>query len=315
MLSQRRNCLLGKGEPRRQGRAIHQASEEHGLDRIRRQLEMIRFRRREVPFIKRHQGKQKQGLPTLHRIRSRSQFFYRGSLTGPAPIPKSLQNQRVAKAGFEPKLEVPGEQRLCARTVSRHPRRIRAFPQRLSAQELDIEIGDILEAHLEQSIKASPSTPTPIRALITSAKASGAYVIGTATLDRELKRVLLKFTKLRLRSGQVYSLIATGLSANGQIGMEGDYHSETGLFLVAEFAAATATGIADASVNRQQNALGNWTQEPSMGNHLKQGAVSALSNTTKRLSETAASAPEWTLTQANQEIKIIIEEVPTEATL
>jgi len=178
-----------------------------------------------------------------------------------------------------------------------------------------IEIGDILEAHLEQSIKASPSTPTPIRALITSAKASGAYVIGTATLDRELKRVLLKFTKLRLRSGQVYSLIATGLSANGQIGMEGDYHSETGLFLVAEFAAATATGIADASVNRQQNALGNWTQEPSMGNHLKQGAVSALSNTTKRLSETAASAPEWTLTQANQEIKIIIEEVPTEATL
>jgi hypothetical protein len=188
-------------------------------------------------------------------------------------------------------------------------------PPASSPKLRSVEVGDILEALLEQSIKASPSTPTPVRALVTSSKAPGAYVIGTATLDKELKRVLLKFTKLRLRSGEVYSLAATGLSQNGQVGMEGEYHSETGLFMAAEFAAATATGIADASVNRQQNAFGNWTQDPSIGNHLKQGAVSALSNTTKRLSESAATAPEWTQTEANQEIKIIVEEVPTEAGL
>jgi hypothetical protein len=182
-------------------------------------------------------------------------------------------------------------------------------PESNSAPRLEgVGIGDVFRALLSQSIKASPSVPSPVRAFLLTGPLKGSMMVGLATLDQELKRVLLKFTKLRTTSGGLYSVSASGLSLNGRVGLEGDYHSETGKFFLAELASSTAAAIADSTIQRQQNQLGGWVQEPTLANHFKQGAVSALTKSTSRLADTARSAPEWTEVDGHQEIQIIVEE-------
>jgi hypothetical protein len=173
--------------------------------------------------------------------------------------------------------------------------------------------GDILVASLEQSIKASASVPTPIRARVESGTFRKSIVLGTATLDRELKRILLTFDRLRLESSEIsYALKATGLAPNGQVGLEGDHHTQEGTYFAGEILAATAAGYADATTQRTQNVMSGYQIEPSVQNATKQGAVTALSKTADRLAERSRNAPEYTEIEAGREIQIIIQEVPTE---
>ena len=173
--------------------------------------------------------------------------------------------------------------------------------------------GDILNASLEQSIKASASVPTPIRATIESGKFRHATLLGTATLDRELKRILLTFDRLRLAGSEIsYALKATGLAPNGQVGLEGDHHTEAGTYFAGEILAATAAGYADATTQRSQNMMGGYQIEPSVQNATKQGAVTALSKTADRLAEQSRNAPEYTEIEAGREIQIIVQETPME---
>jgi hypothetical protein len=176
-----------------------------------------------------------------------------------------------------------------------------------------LRAGDILAAELEQSIKASPSVPTPIRARITAGRFIGAVVLGAATLDRELKRVLLSFDHLRLSGSDTgYQLKATGLALNGQVGLEGEHHAEEGSYLLAELGAATAAGYADATTSRSPSILGGYQTEPSAANAVKQGAVQALSKTADRFAERVRSAPEYTEIEGGRAIQIIIETAPME---
>jgi hypothetical protein len=174
--------------------------------------------------------------------------------------------------------------------------------------------GDVLHAELEQSIKASPSVPTPVRARVTRGRFEGAFVLGTATFDRELKRILFTFERLRLRGDDTtYALKATGLAPSGQVGLEGDHRTQEGLYFAGEIVAATAAGFADATTQRTQTALGTYHTEPTLANAGKQGAVQALSKTAERFAERARTAPEYTEIEAGREIQIIVESSPTEA--
>ncbi|MGK5087915.1 TrbI/VirB10 family protein [Bdellovibrionota bacterium FG-2] len=176
-----------------------------------------------------------------------------------------------------------------------------------------LRAGDILVAEIEQSIKASPSVPTPIRARITQGRFRNTFVLGSATFDRELKRVLLVFDKLRLPGAeQSYQLKATGLALSGQVGLEGEHHTDEGVYFAAEVLTTTAAGYADATTSRNQNALGTYQTEPSLSNATKQGAVSALSKSAERFAERARSAPEYTEIEGGRAIQIIIETNPTE---
>jgi hypothetical protein len=140
----------------------------------------------------------------------------------------------------------------------------------------------------------------------------GAIFVGEATLDRELKRVLLGFSKIRTASGSVYSLQAQALSTSGQVGLVGEHHSETGMFFLAEMASATAAGIADSTINRTQTAFGTFVQEPSLSTSAKQGAATALARTSDRLAEKVRSVPESTTTNPFQEIRSLIQDAPKE---
>lgn len=183
----------------------------------------------------------------------------------------------------------------------------------VGAKLTGLKSGDIIRAAVEQSIKASPSVDTPIRAMILSGPYKGGFLLGRAFLEPELKRVLLEFVKLRLPGrDQVFRLKASGLSLVGQVGLEGRYEHHAGIFFVGEVATAAVAGFADASTQRSLNLAGNYVQAPTIANSAKQGAVSALSKTAERFADKARSAPEFTEINPYQEIQIIIEEDPTE---
>lgn len=177
-----------------------------------------------------------------------------------------------------------------------------------------IKPGDVVRAVVEQEIVASPSVPTPVRAIAVSGVFLGAIFSGEAILDRELKRILFNFTRLRIKDrSEVYSLKAAGLSQSGSIGLEGEYVSQTGKFFIDELASAVAAGLVDSTINRNQTALGSYVQEPSLANAGKVAAVTALSKTTERMAENVRNAPEYTKTPGYQEIQIIIQDDPTES--
>jgi len=176
-----------------------------------------------------------------------------------------------------------------------------------------VRAGDVLLGVLEQSVKASPSVPTPIRVRITAGKLRGAIVLGAATLDRELKRILLLFERLRMPGNETaYALRATGLAPSGQVGLEGDHHTQEGTYFAGEILAAAAAGYADATTQRTQTLTGGYQIEPSVGSAAKQGAVTALSKTADRFAERSRTAPEYTEIEAGREVQIIIQETPTE---
>lgn len=177
-----------------------------------------------------------------------------------------------------------------------------------------LKSGDIVWAVVDQEIVASPTVPTPIRAQAIGGAFRGGFFLGEAILDRELKRVLFSFTKLRFKDiPAVYSLKASGLSPRGSVGLEGEYVSQAGKFLIAELASAGAAGFMDSTIQRNQNAFGNYVQAPSLTNSGKTAAAAALSKTTEQMAESVRSAPEYTQTQGYQEIQIIIQEDPVES--
>lgn len=185
--------------------------------------------------------------------------------------------------------------------------------QAVGAKLPGLRSGDLLQAVIEQSIKASPSVPTPIRAMIIRGPFKGSFLLGTATLDRELKRVLIEFTQLRRpNTDQLYRTKATGLSMIGQVGLEGAYESQAGKFFIGEFAAGIAGGFADATTQRNVTPFGTYATEPSLANAGKQAGVNALSRSADRFAEGARSAPEWTELTSYQEIQVLIESDPTE---
>ena len=111
-----------------------------------------------------------------------------------------------------------------------------------------------------------------------------------------------------------YALKATGLAASGQVGLEGDYHTQEGLFFAAEILTAGAAGYADATTQRNQTLLGTYQTAPTLANASKQGAVTALSKSAERFAERERTAPEYTEIEGGREIQIILEASPTEST-
>jgi hypothetical protein len=171
-----------------------------------------------------------------------------------------------------------------------------------------INIGDILYASIEQEIVASPGVPTPVRAFILSEKGKGSFILGEAILDRELKRILITFNRYRDKNLKIYEFKAIALSMSGSIGLIGEYHTQAGKFFIGELASIAAAGFVDSTIQRQQTQVGGYVQEPSLSNSTKNAAVQALSRTADRMAENSRNAPEYTVSQSHQLIKVIVTE-------
>lgn len=175
----------------------------------------------------------------------------------------------------------------------------------------DLNSGDVVEALITESLIAFSEAKAPIRALITSGKLKGSILIGEATLEKNSKRILLDFKKLKTKNGsQLWSLLASGLDVKGILGIEGKLISSEEKYFAAEFLAAGAAGYADATIGRSQNALGNYVEEPGVGTVTKKALSSALSRTADRFSEKLKSVPEYALLEGPFYFKILVIEQP-----
>ena len=174
-----------------------------------------------------------------------------------------------------------------------------------------IPMGDIIKADIKESVIAFPDGKAPVRAIVSKGPLKGSVFLGEATLEKNSKRILIEFKKLRaVRSDDDYQLIGSVLDPVGVLGLEGMYVSQEKKYFVGELVAAGAAGYADATINRNQNAYGNYVDAPTVDTASKKALGSALSKTAERFGERIKSAPEYSILEGPLEIQILIQEQP-----
>lgn len=174
-----------------------------------------------------------------------------------------------------------------------------------------LRIGDVIRAEIPESLIAFPDSKVPVRAKVTSGEVKGGIFLGEATLEKNSKRILIEFKRVRLtRGNEDYQLSASVLGPRGVLGIEGKYNSQEPKFFAVEFLAAGAAGYADASIQRSQNVYGNYVEAPTADTVSKKALTSALSKTAERFAEKIRSTPEYSVLEGPIEIQILITEQP-----
>lgn len=174
-----------------------------------------------------------------------------------------------------------------------------------------ILLGEVVKADILESLIAFADSKAPIRAKISSGKLKGSIILGEATLEKNSKRILITFNRLRtFQNSTIWQLNAQALDSDGILGIEGEYISGEAKYFGAEFLAAAAAGYADATVIRETTALGGYVEKPGADTYTKKALASALSKTTDRFSEKFKSAPEYSVLKGPFEIQVVLIEQP-----
>lgn len=177
--------------------------------------------------------------------------------------------------------------------------------ERIGLKFKGLRVGEVLTAEITEEVTVYPESKTPVRAVVTAGRLKDALLVGEATLEKNSKKVLINFKQFRLAKGEeLYQLAGYSL-------IEGEYHSNEKKFFLAEFLSAAAAGVADASINRSQNVLGNYVEEPSLDTTGKRALGAALNKSAERLAEKQRSAPEFTVIEGMTEISILITDQPS----
>ena len=176
----------------------------------------------------------------------------------------------------------------------------------------NMNIGDVVQAEISESLIAFAEAKAPIRAIIKSGKLKGAILIGEATLEKNSKRILITFNKMRPeQKPQVWQVGAQALDQKGILGIEGKIISSEEKYFAAEFLTAGVAGYTDSTVERNQNAIGNYVEIPGTNTFAKKALTIALSKTADRYGDKLKSVPEYALLEGPFEIQILITESPT----
>lgn len=184
--------------------------------------------------------------------------------------------------------------------------------QKQNIKSNDLTAGEVIIAEIIESLIAFNDAKAPVRAIIKSGKLKDSILIGEATLEKNSKRILIDFKKLNTIAGsQNYEVTGYALDKKGILGLEGKLISGEDKYFAAEFLSAAAAGVADASIERNQNAYGNYVEKPSTDTLAKKALVGALSATTGHFSEKLKKAPEYSILEGAFEFQILITEQPT----
>lgn len=184
--------------------------------------------------------------------------------------------------------------------------------QKQNIKSNDLLSGEVIVAEVKESLIAFNDAKAPVRAIIKSGKLKDSILIGEATLEKNSKRILIDFKKLRTGFGnQNYEITGYALDKKGILGLEGNLISGEDKYFAAEFLSAAAAGVADASIDRNQNVYGNYVEKPTTDTLAKKALVGALSTTTNHFSEKLKKAPEYSILEGTFEIQILITEQPT----
>lgn len=174
-----------------------------------------------------------------------------------------------------------------------------------------IKLGDVLSAEVKESLIAFNEAKAPIRAVVTEGRQKGAILLGEATLEKNSKRILIEFKRLRAKdSNQSYNLLAYGIDLKGILGIEGKVISGEDKYFTAEVIATAASSYADATISREQNNLGNYVEKPGADTLGKKALSSALSKTAERFAEKLKIVPEYSVLEGPTMIQVLITENP-----
>ncbi|GEM_PF-2052248 len=172
-------------------------------------------------------------------------------------------------------------------------------------------LGEVVTAEIKESLIAFAEAKSPIRAIIESGKLKNSVLVGEATLEKNSKRILILFNKLRSdNSSQTFQLVGNVLDEKGILGIKGTLISGEEKYFAAEFLAGAAAGYADATVEREQNAFGGYTEKPGADTFSKKALSQALSKTATRFAEKLNSVPEYSVLQGPFKILVLITEQP-----
>ena len=171
-------------------------------------------------------------------------------------------------------------------------------------------------AFLDQALTASPSVKAAVRVELIDDRCpyKGAFLLGEATLDKDInERVLLDFNKLRIPGKDLSSnLKASGHSIGGEAGLLGEFHSNEAMYFGGEFLAAGAAGFADATIQRNQTAFGQYQTVPGVDTAAKGAVVNAMSKTADRFAEKQRQQPGYTTVRGGQRVYVLFTAVATE---
>lgn len=167
--------------------------------------------------------------------------------------------------------------------------------------------GDVLRAVIQKNLAAYPGSKAPITARVIEGKFKGAFLYGQATLDQTTKRANIEFSSIRpLRSSEAYSFTGELTSADGIMGLEGEYETSYWTYLFAEAATNMVAGFARGSTPYSQTQLGNYTQEPGIKAQATNAVAEGLASTAERIGNRTKNAPEITTVQGPVIVDIIV---------
>lgn len=231
------------------------------------------------------------------------------------PVPKEAQSkpQTDRRSNSRQPLDatgnLPQEYRSMVRTHQTFESAIILPAQKIGQILPEVHPGDLLEGEILESLIGFPDSKVPIRATVKRGQLQGAIFLGEASLEKNSKRILLQFTKVRRdKSDQVYQIAASGLSEDGTLGLTGVLNSGEATYFGAELLAAGAAGFSDSTIERGQNALGNYVEAPTLGNSTKRALAAAMTKTADRFSEKLKQVPEFVTLAGPTRIKILITE-------
>ena len=163
-------------------------------------------------------------------------------------------------------------------------------------------------AIIEADMEITPSVPQPIVAKLITGRFQGARLLGSATLDRDLHRILIHFHSMTI-DGEAIKIAADTLDYTGKVGVTGEYISEDKGLMIGGFLSSFFAGFTESSVERHRNEQGNYVDEPTLSNQVKKGLTTSLSKASERLETRAGQMPGYTVLRGPTQIQVVFDEL------
>lgn len=174
-----------------------------------------------------------------------------------------------------------------------------------------ISIGDTFDAIINHYIIAFNDEKAPVLAVITSGKLKGYRALGEAKLNDTNESISIEFKALA-KTGQNYTMAASGLNTLGQTYFTGKYYSNEGGLFAGTFIASFVAAYFEGLIPTNTNYFGQVQQDTSVDSAVKKGMSGASIETANMFREKLKKAKSFCEIKSPLKIKILINDVITE---
>lgn len=170
-----------------------------------------------------------------------------------------------------------------------------------------LRVGELYHAQIKESLMAFSEGKIPVRAVLKDKP--DCVLLGESSLERASKRILVVLNKIRC-ANQVWSITAHAIDHNGYFGIEGTLVSREDKYFAAELLSAGAAGFVDATVERNQTAIGTIVERPSLDTASKRALGTALMRSAERFADKIKNLQEYVHLKGPVQIKILVTDQP-----